>query len=112
MVDPRRRGGKPAREVRWRDEDIPALAALCSLLGLVRVEDALVPCVVPGEEYADPADFDRALVRAGLPEYIRPRHPRDWPGGVDPGGGSVWVRRLAPGLRVRRAVEVYFPGEN
>jgi hypothetical protein len=112
MVDRGRRGGKPARLVRWRDEDIPGLARLCSLRGLVRVEGALVPFILPHADYSDPCDFDRALVQAGLPEFLRPRHPGDWPEGLDPGGSAVWVRRLADGCRVRRALRVCFPGEN
>jgi hypothetical protein len=104
-------GQQRLRLVRWRDEDVPRLSRLCDLRGLVRVWGALVPYVLPLANYDDPADFDRALVRAGLPEFLRPRHPGDWPAGAG-AGSSVWVRRLAKGCRVRLALDVVYPMEN
>ncbi len=95
--------------------DINKLEAICQFGGWIKVGAETMPLVLPQGE-PEHMDFDRQVVEAGVPVFLRPILPDDnlkaemYLDGPRPEGfeelpdnvGHVIVRKVGPGLRVRR----------
>jgi hypothetical protein len=94
----------------------PVLAADAEHLGEVALAGGLVPFLRPARGWApgpgqDITDFDKRVCASGTTCFLRPFGPGEPPiVGAGAEGAYVLVQQIGPGLRVRRAVRVMFPG--
>ena len=88
--------------------DLKAVAKLSRFMAFIRVEGKQTIFVDPMDGTVLYLDFDRAMCKAGLRRFIRPRMDSDWDGlpEAKPRPANVLVRQLSPDVRVRRPLVV------
>jgi hypothetical protein len=97
--------------------DIDALIAISRVEGVVAFDDGALLVIVPVGAHDDHSEFDRAICRAGVREFVRRTMPSDRPGigiPLDPSvpvpdvdlGDFVVVREMTEGVRTRFPISV------